>query len=126
MTIEQLAKAAKAFQHEIEGSYGEEYGISDEDAARGVLAALQSLGFANDVDAKAISEEWERQKDAERRERDEREKARRAGLTPEQRATEDVLEASSRAAQESLLNLIADDLFRSAHVFNEAMKKRNK
>ena len=117
MTIDDIAKAARAFQDAVSDSYWEEHGISDDEACVGMLAALEALGFADKWSAETIRSAWKAQEDAEAQERRDREAVRRAAMTPEQRETEDLIARQMEETSKMLLARIADDIFSASPMF---------
>lgn len=117
-TTADLVRAARAFQESYESDV--EHGVSDDEAARGVLAALHKLGLAEDANVEEIRAEWARQQAEEQRVWREREAARRAALTPEKREIEDEFRKSLMANQTAML----DSLFKTAPLFGVLRAKK--
>ncbi len=113
LKVSDVLKAAHAFQSEISESYWEEHGISDEEAARGMLAAMQALGFCDGVSAAKIVAVWKRWKRREDHRAVERERTRRAALTPQQRLIEDESRAAMRSLEHKIMGTVLDQRFQT-------------
>lgn len=117
-----LEAAVIAFQGAVEGSYWEEHGISDEEAAEGLRAAFKALGieYEDDClflhgqlsDAERIEESWLASEAYAENQRKWRED------NPEQAATQDLIERQLRVTQEALSQRIIDDIFKPNPVWN--------
>lgn len=107
-----LSKAVAEFQAAAGDDYWAEHGISDAECLKGLVATFTAAGVEFEDD---LSELWAQRAEADRVAYEAREAARRARLTPEQRASEDrlkkMMQASSMTTREMMYHQILDTSF---------------
>jgi len=113
-----LGEAVEAFQDSYSDQSWEEYGISWDDAAKGLLVALETLGFVVAADAESIRKAWAERSAEEARKNAEYEAARRAKLTPEQREREDEMRESMLRNTELMMEMAGETIFKTNHLFD--------
>lgn len=118
MTVTDIVRAASAFQDAISDSYWEEHGISDEEAATGMLAAMQALGFCDGVSAAKIQSVWKRHKRREERKRAIEAQKRWAAMTPQEQEVERQMMASMASLNKMMTDRILDSVFQTSPLMN--------
>jgi hypothetical protein len=124
MTRQQIEElAVPAFQQNIRS--WEEYGVSDRDAAVGILSALYALGIVSIKDKAQIEAEWAARDEEERIEREERIAAELARLTPEQRTMRELLKRQSKALQDMYVKQLSEMSFSYGLYFDSPKKPKS-
>lgn len=112
ITEEDFHRGVAAFQDSYDG--WAEYGVSYDDAEKGMIAALRAMGLWDaeaERWARAARRRKAREEARERRENAARESARRDALTPDQREREDQITKYTILSQQSLSTRLIDQFF---------------
>ena len=122
MTAQQVRDAANAFYDHLSGDFWEEHGISREEALDGMIAAFQAIGTLTPQQVGGIRFGIKRLEIKAERERQRKEGARRAAMTPEEREREDKSRAnlvSTMQAQSRIMrDVVIDRTYSSSPSFS--------